>query len=130
MYLCYLSECLLCMLFLGVNLIMDTMGALALGTESPTLSLLQRLPYKRDCSLISPVVWRNIIVQSIFQLSLLSYLLVRGAQDFGSAYNHEVGSVHHLTFIFNTFVLCQGNRSWFYVLMLCVKYVIMFRSIQ
>lgn len=30
-------------MMLWVNLIMDTMGALALGTEEPTLELLQRL---------------------------------------------------------------------------------------
>merc|ERR1712000_77270 len=35
---------------LWVNLIMDTVGALALGTEKPTPSLLQRRPYKRNAS--------------------------------------------------------------------------------
>jgi hypothetical protein len=35
-----------------VNLIMDTMGALALGTEQPTMALLNRRPYK----LSSPIV--------------------------------------------------------------------------
>jgi P-type Ca2+ transporter type 2C len=37
---------------LWVNLIMDTMGALALGTEQPTMALLNRRPYK----LSSPIV--------------------------------------------------------------------------
>jgi magnesium-transporting ATPase (P-type) len=37
---------------LWVNLIMDTMGALALGTESPTRSLLDRRPYTLSSSLI------------------------------------------------------------------------------
>ena len=83
---------------------MDTMGALALGTEAPTPELLDRAPYRRDCSLISPAVWRNILVQSAFQLVLLGYLLLHGAQDLAM----EVGSRAHLTFIFNTFVLCQG----------------------
>ena len=40
-------------MMLWVNLIMDTMGALALGTEGPTPSLLERAPYKRDASLVS-----------------------------------------------------------------------------
>ena len=35
-----------------VNLIMDTMGALALGTESPTPDLLDRKPYKRSADLV------------------------------------------------------------------------------
>ena len=50
-------------MMLWVNLIMDTMGALALGTEPPSPSLLNRRPYKRDASLISNVMWRNILVQ-------------------------------------------------------------------
>ena len=35
-------------MMLWVNLIMDTMGALALGTEPPSPSLLSRRPYKRN----------------------------------------------------------------------------------
>ena len=40
-------------MMLWVNLIMDTMGALALGTEAPDAALLDRPPYKRDAPLIS-----------------------------------------------------------------------------
>ena len=35
-------------MMLWVNLIMDTMGALALGTEPPSPDLLSRRPYKRN----------------------------------------------------------------------------------
>ena len=94
-------------MMLWVNLIMDTMGALALGTETPSIELLHRLPYKRDASLISTIVWRNILIQSIFQLTLMGYLLIYGCGDF-LGMDVVVGSVHHLTFIFNTFVFCQG----------------------
>jgi magnesium-transporting ATPase (P-type) len=48
-------------MMLWVNLIMDTMGALALGTEQPTMKLLDRQPYKLEASLISRPMWRNII---------------------------------------------------------------------
>ena len=68
---------------LWVNLVMDTMGALALGTEPPTPTLLDRKPYKRQASLISRPMWRNILVQSSFQLALLLYLLFDGARLFG-----------------------------------------------
>ena len=37
---------------LWVNLIMDTMGALALGTEEPTVALLERKPYLQDASIL------------------------------------------------------------------------------
>ena len=50
-------------MMLWVNLIMDTMGALALGTEKPTNSMLERLPYKRTSGLISRPMMRNILVQ-------------------------------------------------------------------
>jgi len=62
-------------MMLWVNLIMDTMGALALGTEPPTADLLDRRPYKRDSGLISRPMWRNILVQSLYQLVLLCFLL-------------------------------------------------------
>ena len=90
-------------MMLWVNLIMDTMGALALGTEPPSEVLLQRLPYKRNASLISRVMWRNIFVQSIFQIVLLGYVLVEGASVFGV----EEGSTQHFTVVFNVFVFCQ-----------------------
>ena len=64
---------------LWVNLVMDTMGALALGTEAPTLQLLKRRPYKRSASLISKPMMRNIACQSIYQLILLLVLLFKGA---------------------------------------------------
>jgi hypothetical protein len=61
-----------------VNLIMDTMGALALGTEPPTDELLERKPYKRDASLIDRKMWRAIAVQATYQLALLLGLLYGG----------------------------------------------------
>ena len=61
---------------LWVNLVMDTLGALALGTEPPVPSLLERKPYKRSASLISFPMRRNIIMQSIFQLVVLLILMV------------------------------------------------------
>ena len=90
-------------MMLWVNLIMDTMGALALGTEGPSDALLQRLPFTRDASLISRTMWRNIIVQSVFQIALLAYLLLVGHADFGVT----SGSTEHSTILFTTFVFCQ-----------------------
>jgi len=90
-------------MMLWVNLIMDTMGALALGTEPPKQELLDRPPYKRNSSLISRPMWRNILIQSTYQLTLLVYLLNKGPQ----LYNCEDGSTHHFTIVFNAFVFCQ-----------------------
>jgi len=90
-------------MMLWVNLIMDTMGALALGTEPPADKLLNRRPYRRDASLINRPMWRNIIIQAIYQLGLLIFLLKRGPDIFGC----QDGSRHHFTIMFNAFVFCQ-----------------------
>ena len=90
-------------MMLWVNLIMDTMGALALGTEPPSAELLTRRPYRRNASLINAVMMRNIVVQFVFQIALMAYLLTTGAEDF-SVLPH---STAHFTVVFNTFVLCQ-----------------------
>ncbi|CAB1113139.1 unnamed protein product [Ectocarpus sp. CCAP 1310/34] len=90
-------------MMLWVNLIMDTMGALALGTEPPTLALLRRRPYKRNSSLINRIMWRHIAVQAVYQLVLLTWLLLAGAEFFGV----PDGSPKHFTIVFNAFVFCQ-----------------------
>ena len=45
---------------LWVNLIMDTLGALALATEPPTEELMEQVPVGRRAPLISNIMWRNI----------------------------------------------------------------------
>jgi len=65
---------------LWVNLIMDTFGALALATEDPTADLLNRKPYGRFDKLVNAHMWRNIGVQSVYQLSIQLGLLWFGVQ--------------------------------------------------
>lgn len=90
-------------MMLWVNLIMDTMGALALGTEAPNDILLDRPPYRRDASLISLPMWRNIVIQASYQLAMLGFLLRFGSELFECV----DGSTKHFTIIFNAFVYCQ-----------------------
>eukprot|EP00639_Heterosigma_akashiwo_P038124 CAMPEP_0194713082 /NCGR_PEP_ID=MMETSP0296-20130528/5031_1 /TAXON_ID=39354 /ORGANISM="Heterosigma akashiwo, Strain CCMP2393" /LENGTH=1047 /DNA_ID=CAMNT_0039611733 /DNA_START=74 /DNA_END=3217 /DNA_ORIENTATION=+ len=90
-------------MMLWVNLIMDTMGALALGTELPGKELLDRRPYKRNASLVNRIMWRNILCQSAYQLGMLYYVLMHGAGLFGVPF----GSEKHFTLVFNAFVFCQ-----------------------
>jgi len=56
---------------LWVNLIMDTMGALALATEPPSDALLHRRPYSTAVPLISGKMWRHVAVQAVLQLAVL-----------------------------------------------------------
>jgi len=100
---------------LWVNLIMDTLAALAFSTERPTDELLNRRPYGRSGQLISVVMWRNIISMAVYQFTILMVLLfaidshgnhyiIPGADD-GKLYHGD--SNVHFTIIFNTFVFCQ-----------------------
>ena len=56
---------------LWVNLIMDTFAALALATEPPTPEVLERLPYGKKESLISRIMMRNLVGQSMFQCCIV-----------------------------------------------------------
>ena len=51
---------------LWVNLIMDTFAAVALATEPPNEELLLRKPYSRKEYMITPMMWRNIVMHSIY----------------------------------------------------------------
>jgi P-type Ca2+ transporter type 2C len=62
-------------MMLWINLIMDTLGALALATEGPTMKVLDRKPYKRNAFLVSRPMIRNILMQSALQLILIFLIL-------------------------------------------------------
>lgn len=46
---------------LWVNLIMDTFAALALATESPKEDIIKRKPYSKNESILTDVMWRNVL---------------------------------------------------------------------
>lgn len=60
---------------LWVNLIMDTLAALALATENPTPDLLDQKPHGRNEPLISSTMWKHILLQSLYQLIFLFVIL-------------------------------------------------------
>ena len=88
---------------LWLNLIMDSLAALALATEMPTRALLDRPPNFAESPLISRRMWLNILGQSLYQIALQIWLLNEGFAWF----NVEQGSEKHKTIIFNVFVLLQ-----------------------
>ncbi|KAF9173095.1 hypothetical protein BGX20_004119 [Mortierella sp. AD010] len=63
---------------LWINLIMDTLAALALATDPPTPDLLDRQPEPRTAPLISFTMWKMIIGQSILQLVITFVLKYKG----------------------------------------------------
>lgn len=86
---------------LWVNLIMDTLGALALATERPSHDLMYHPPVGRTAPLITNTMWRNLLPQALYQIAILLILQFRGREIFDV--NEQVKN----TLIFNTFVLCQ-----------------------
>ncbi|KAL1325878.1 calcium-transporting ATPase 8, plasma membrane-type isoform X3 [Arachis ipaensis] len=93
---------------LWVNLIMDTLGALALATEPPTDHLMDRPPVGRREPLITNIMWRNLLIQAMYQVSVLLVLNFRGRSILGLTHDKNDHAIKvKNTLIFNAFVLSQ-----------------------
>ncbi|CVK91893.1 probable calcium P-type ATPase NCA-3 (Ca2+-transporting ATPase) [Fusarium proliferatum] len=92
---------------LWINLIMDTMAALALATDPPTDSILDRPPQPKSAPLITLNMWKMIIGQSIFQVVVVLVLYFAGDSILG--YNTSIAAekLQLDTIIFNMFVWMQ-----------------------
>ncbi|KAL6945499.1 hypothetical protein ACO0QE_002959 [Hanseniaspora vineae] len=92
---------------LWVNLIMDTLAALALATDKPDDAILDRHPKGRNAPLISPAMWKMILIQSGVQIIITFVLHFRGEDFFfnGQATAHQQQQISSLTF--NAFVWLQ-----------------------
>ncbi|XP_050383372.1 calcium-transporting ATPase 9, plasma membrane-type [Argentina anserina] len=92
---------------LWVNLIMDTLGALALATEPPTDDLMHRTPVGRRAPLITNIMWRNLLIQALYQICVLLILHFAGNSILGLKEDNTKAANVKNTIIFNTFVFCQ-----------------------
>ena len=90
---------------LWVNLIMDTFAALALATDPPTSSILDRPPEPKSAPLITLTMWKMIIGQSVFQLLVTFILNFAGPSVFSYSTQREKEQLQ--TLVFNTFVWMQ-----------------------
>ncbi|CEI89022.1 Putative Calcium-translocating P-type ATPase, PMCA-type [Rhizopus microsporus] len=91
---------------LWVNLIMDTLAALALATEPPTNDLLQRKPISKYAHLINYRMAKMILGQAIFQIAVNFIVIYLGGPIFhlsDSEYDQKVLR----TMVFNIFVFLQ-----------------------
>ena len=88
---------------LWVNLIMDTLAALALATDAPTEKILQRPPEPKSAPLITMNMWKMITGQAIYQLLVTFVLYFAGNKIFESS----VTPMELDTIVFNTFVWMQ-----------------------
>jgi magnesium-transporting ATPase (P-type) len=103
---------------LWVNLIMDSFASLALATEDPTEALLDRKPYKREASILTPMMKLNIASQSIFQITTLTIIIFYGDYIFGVPSDRNLEHFmwnnvngYHFTIFFNIFVFMQVFNS-------------------
>lgn len=94
---------------LWVNMIMDSMGALALATEPPRADLMEQKPFGRFAPLINRGMYRNIIFLSIYQLAVCLVLQFAGGSLFDITCAEDDDDCHKIipSIIFNTFVFMQ-----------------------
>ncbi|OJJ06514.1 hypothetical protein ASPVEDRAFT_45886 [Aspergillus versicolor CBS 583.65] len=119
---------------LWINLIMDSLAALALATDPPTEEILDRKPIKGGAPLISTTMWKMIIGQSIFQL-IVTLILHFGPREQFLDYPDDIRrSIVFNTFvwmqIFNEFnnrrldnkfnILAGLHRNWFFIGINCI----------
>jgi len=96
---------------LWVNLLMDSLAALALATQDPDERILESSPYRKNEYILSKVMIANIAFQSVYQISILLGVL------FASPYVLEIDKgwdsdwpeeeTEHYTLFFNVFVMLQ-----------------------
>ena len=98
---------------LWINLIMDTFAALALATDPPSPDLLNRKPSSRQDSIISPDMFKMIVSQTIYQVTVCLVLYFCGpswfkpsSTDFNLLEETGVDDIT-ATLVFNVFVMCQ-----------------------
>ena len=87
---------------LWINLIMDTLAALALATDAPTKKILDRPPEPKSAPLISINMWKMIFGQTFYQL-VVTFILYFGGQKIFGGINQTVLN----TMVFNTFTWMQ-----------------------
>jgi Ca2+-transporting ATPase len=95
---------------LWVNLIMDTLAALALATDPPQESVLNRKPERKGASIISTTMWKMILGQAVYQLLITFLIYFGGAQVLPGPDDITESQIH--TLVFNTFVWMQIFNQW------------------
>jgi Ca2+-transporting ATPase len=92
---------------LWVNLIMDTFAALALATDPPTPSILDRKPDPKSAPLITITMWKMILGQAVYQLVITFVLNFGGYSILGYDKQDDTSKLTLKTLVFNTFVWMQ-----------------------
>ncbi|SPO05053.1 probable calcium P-type ATPase [Cephalotrichum gorgonifer] len=97
---------------LWVNLIMDTLAALALATDPPHPSVLDRKPEHRNASIISVTMWKMILGQAVYQLVITLVLYFGREKVLPETGRWDLSDERIDTLVFNTFVWMQIFNQW------------------
>ncbi|KAI8821146.1 uncharacterized protein EV422DRAFT_496302 [Fimicolochytrium jonesii] len=100
---------------LWVNLIMDSLGALALASDEPEDDILDHPPHARTASLLSRPMRQYIVIQVLFQIIVLLLLFLGGADHwvpYDESFYHPADvtgdpSRRASTMVFLVFILMQ-----------------------
>lgn len=96
---------------LWINLIMDTLAALALATDPASPELLNRKPGRIDDPLISTDMWKMIVGQAAYQFIFILILNFQGIRILGLDGPNEILDIRGenllRALIFNAYVFCQ-----------------------
>mmetsp|Transcript_7833 Transcript_7833/g.7308 ORF Transcript_7833/g.7308 Transcript_7833/m.7308 type:complete len:524 (-) Transcript_7833:50-1621(-) len=107
---------------LWMNMVMDTLAAISLATESPHPTELKQGRVKKHDKVFTAEMWRQILGQAIYQTFILILFLYAGPAMFHMRYNRyetptmvtssndAVGTIpsnksYHLTLMFNLFMM-------------------------
>jgi magnesium-transporting ATPase (P-type) len=95
---------------------MDVMAAIALSTEAPHPEKLRAERIKKNDKILTPLMWRAVTSQALYQMVVMLVLLFAGPWMFGIGYNliktplyneNKNPTYHmlHNTFLFQTFMM-------------------------
>lgn len=87
---------------LWVNLVMDTLAALAFGGEPALRRFMEEKPKRRDESIVSPYMWSSILTGSVWVFILSMFMLVTHSTD--SFFRESANNEYLLTGYFAFFI--------------------------
>ncbi|KAG5354130.1 hypothetical protein C0989_007491 [Termitomyces sp. Mn162] len=101
---------------LWINIIMDTFAALALATDPASESLLDRHPDKKTTPLFTTDMYKQIFIQSIYQIIVILIfhflgLRILGLKLTGNSQDDKHTNLIVQTLVFNAFVFAQIFNS-------------------
>ncbi|KAG1781576.1 Ca-transporting ATPase [Suillus placidus] len=95
---------------LWINIIMDTFAALALATDPASPVLLDRKPDRQTAPLFTVDMYKQILLQSVYQITVILLFHFLGIQILGLA-NTSGNNTIVQTLVFNVFVFAQISNS-------------------